>query len=248
MPRRICARNRAAGARRLLYFLGRMGTAIKIPAYRPAQRDSPYCIHEPAMFLTGPVSDEERRGLNTDPYVFGPCFWYTNCRQNRNGRFLRTLAPYSIILFGKEKKAVFLDTVFVVDENGIDTPIPQRLLPRASKQLKRATFCRDDLCQKRGHTFYRGLMVAQSPEFFSFVPGKPCGDSGPTLHDRPLLEPACFGLRGFGTRTARLFQENGRMGRRRLGSSKSIWKKIAQHCINQGFSLIPRIEEPRVEE
>lgn len=57
---------------------------------------------------------------NTDPYIFGDTFLYSNCRQNGpRGKSLRHLAEGSVIAFGSgktihgERKWV-LDTVFVV--------------------------------------------------------------------------------------------------------------------------------------
>ena len=52
---------------------------------------------------------------NTDPYVFGKHFIYSNCKQKGK---LKVLAPGSVILFGSsvDKKFV-LDTVFVVSDS-----------------------------------------------------------------------------------------------------------------------------------
>ena len=62
-------------------------------------------------------------GINTDPYIFGPQFVYTNCRQ-KPGSSLQKLNAGDMILFGSlkhlngEKRFSFLlDTVFVVSED-----------------------------------------------------------------------------------------------------------------------------------
>lgn len=69
--------------------------------------------------------------LNTDPYVFGDYFLYSNCRQLTNHltvqRQTACLKIGSLILFGSpvqvEGKAAFaLDTVFVVDDRRPFTP------------------------------------------------------------------------------------------------------------------------------
>ena len=59
-------------------------------------------------------------GLNTDPYIFGKQFVYTNCRQDTK-RSLQKLNAGDMILFGSLKKlngeerfSFLLDTVFVV--------------------------------------------------------------------------------------------------------------------------------------
>ncbi len=55
---------------------------------------------------------------NTDPFVFGECFYYTACRQHHSGRptKFQQLAPGSLILFGSSLHGRFvLNTAFVVD-------------------------------------------------------------------------------------------------------------------------------------
>ncbi len=57
---------------------------------------------------------------NTDPFVFGAHFRYSNCKQKRYST-LRKLNAGDIVLFGSGSKSrdFFLDTVFVVDEGKI---------------------------------------------------------------------------------------------------------------------------------
>jgi hypothetical protein len=59
---------------------------------------------------------------NTDPWVFGDCFRYSNCKQMAH-KSLQTLPRGSVILFGstlglasESGPRFVLDTVFVVDE------------------------------------------------------------------------------------------------------------------------------------
>lgn len=67
------------------------------------------------------VPREDYRGLhNTDPFIFGERFLYSNCRQNRCG--LRHMADGSVIAFGSGKKVDgerrwMLDTVLVVRDS-----------------------------------------------------------------------------------------------------------------------------------
>lgn len=66
--------------------------------------------------------DRPQGAQNTDPWVFGRCFRYSNCNQYKHGRptFLQRLAPGSMILFGstigKKRKKFVLDTLFVVQD------------------------------------------------------------------------------------------------------------------------------------
>ncbi len=54
------------------------------------------------------------RGLhNTDPFIFGERFLYSNCHQRWKSR-LRTLSRGSVIAFGSKKGDWVLDTVLVV--------------------------------------------------------------------------------------------------------------------------------------
>ncbi len=82
----------------------------------------PNAIHKPFIV----PNERGRNSLNTDPFVFGETFYYSNCRQfydysrqHKQGYpSLRQLDYQDIILFGttyKNKKYEFaLDTVFVV--------------------------------------------------------------------------------------------------------------------------------------
>jgi hypothetical protein len=73
----------------------------------------PRFLHRPVWERPAP---NERR-LNTDPWVFGDSFRYSNCCQltrNRNRSALQRLTPGSLILFGSIIDAEFvIDTVFV---------------------------------------------------------------------------------------------------------------------------------------
>jgi len=84
----------------------------------PAEDDDlPRFLHTPVW--ERPRFDGPRQ--NTDPWVFGDCFRYSNCKQPGRAA-LQNLAPGSVILFGSakephSKRARFLlDTVFVVGE------------------------------------------------------------------------------------------------------------------------------------
>ena len=64
---------------------------------------SPQFIHKPFL-------DDSYSGLrknNTDPFVFGDNFWYTNCKQ-RKGSFTTRLDNLSMIFFWHWKKKWFL--------------------------------------------------------------------------------------------------------------------------------------------
>ena len=81
----------------------------------------PQLLHEP-VWETPTLWPRQ----NTDPWVFGPCFYYSNCRQlSRSGRptGLQQLSPGSVIFFGSTiAKTFVLDTVFVVASSTRYTP------------------------------------------------------------------------------------------------------------------------------
>ena len=75
-------------------------------------------------FLHRPVWERLKatgRRLNTDPWIFGHCFRYSNCRQltpRHNRAALQFLTPGSLILFGSTIASQFvIDTVFVVKDS-----------------------------------------------------------------------------------------------------------------------------------
>jgi len=82
---------------------------------------------------------------NTDPFVFGNQFLYSNCRQKKDGQ-LQKLTPGSLILFGSHKDDHFvLDTVFVVAKSiqynttqieTLKNKVPKAFFDVTLKQLK----------------------------------------------------------------------------------------------------------------
>lgn len=91
----------------------------------PKSRDLPRVLHRPCVAEPPPGPRQ-----NTDPWVFGEAFLYSNCKQLnprpwRTPSALQRLDVGSIILFGSASHERFLlDTLFVVGEVlGEFTPI-----------------------------------------------------------------------------------------------------------------------------
>lgn len=90
----------------------------------------PEFLHHPIWPIHPPSNepdprDTRRQGRqNTDPFVFGDCFLYSNCQQGR--KLMRTLAPGSIVVFGRgsharEPGGLFtMDTCLVVGDFNAD--------------------------------------------------------------------------------------------------------------------------------
>ena len=80
----------------------------------PRDRQLPRELHDPVW--ERPPTSAYR--LNTDPWVFGEAFRYSNCKQltyRQNPSALQALTRGSVVLFGSKLSGEFvLDTVFVV--------------------------------------------------------------------------------------------------------------------------------------
>ena len=76
---------------------------------KPNKNGLPEYLHIPVL------TEKSSKGINTDPYVFGDAFIYSNCRQTQGGA-LQKLNRGDIILFCSSKlnDNIVLDTVFVV--------------------------------------------------------------------------------------------------------------------------------------
>ncbi|MGH9227957.1 MAG: hypothetical protein ACRD07_04345 [Acidimicrobiales bacterium] len=100
-----------------LVFWGEWEAQSRIVARWRAQPGLPTVLHAP--WWAPPELDGERQ--NTDPWVFGDHFLYSNCKQHTNNKpdrrasALQRLPVGSMILFGSGRGTRFvIDTVFVV--------------------------------------------------------------------------------------------------------------------------------------
>jgi hypothetical protein len=98
----------------LLTFWGEWEAPSTIKERWPRREQFPTVLHEPYWVDCEPIPNQQ----NTDPWVFGPRFLYSNCKQlTPSGRpsALQSLTPGSMIMFGSTFHGDFmLDTVFVV--------------------------------------------------------------------------------------------------------------------------------------
>lgn len=125
---------------------------------------------------------------NTDPFVFGDQFLYSNCRQYQNVK-LRCLAAGSLVLFGSKVDGRFvLDTVLVVatredyrPSDGIDGPAflePLIVGPLATSEVDAS----------RAYRLYTGATpTAPVHGSYSFVPCLPVPEEGHGF-PRPALD------------------------------------------------------------
>lgn len=141
--------------------------------FRQLDNGPPWYAHTP-FIVEGSTGKH-----NTDPFVCGATFWFTNCKQLTRP-FLRGLSPGSLILFGTECKRFqrfALDTVFVV--GGRFTPDQYAERPAIfPKQLRLATLDHCSVAYKPDLVFYRGRTPAAGRPF-SFVPCRRVEDPPP---------------------------------------------------------------------
>ena len=147
------------------------------------------------------VPRDDYGGLhNTDPFIFGDCFLYSNCRQGANPG-LKRLGRGSVIAFGSCKKGVggewrwWIDTVFVVAKSDL---YPVSAAYRVLKDRRSDVFgivtggplsdnheasCATD----ERFRLYRGA-TADDPVggMFSFFPARPAG--GGAGFPRPVID------------------------------------------------------------
>ena len=137
---------------------------------------------------------------NTDPFIFGDCFLYSNCRQKPNSGLMR-LAEGSVIAFGSCKMGVggewrwWIDTVFVVANSdsypvsGADRVFKDRTSDVFSIVTGGPLSDNHEGGCATGERFrlYRGATPEDPVDgMFSFFPAKPAG--GGAGFPRPVID------------------------------------------------------------
>lgn len=148
-------------------FWGEWEAPSHVIEHWPKDGDLPRFLQDPVWEY--PTDSGPRQ--NTDPWVFGECFRYSNCKQLRQ-RGLQDLPRGSVILFGSTLNRKFvLDTVFVVRD-------AQRLIPRQPPEIDEAfrictlePLSTDASCSGENFVLYRGAtQEAPIESMYSFVP------------------------------------------------------------------------------
>ena len=173
-----------------------------IPAFEPPNRGP----HDP-RYLWEPywVPKNTYRGLhNTDPFIFGDCFFFSNCGQlARNKRGLKHLDVGSVIAFGSgqtihnERKWV-LDTVIVVADSFRYDPLNPRealdgKVPEAFLSVTGGPLAEDPQLKERNNAgetqefrHYRGATLDDPVHgMFSFFPA--ISADGEASFPRPVI-------------------------------------------------------------
>lgn len=177
---------------------------------------------------------------NTDPFVFGDHFLYSNCRQHTRRGPLRTqrLAPGSMILFGSCLKGEFVvDTVFVVARGQALTSQTAWDLD-VNKAFATATL---DLLYPRHQDLDFRLYEGATPSdpvggMFSFVPCLPYNQAPQGFARPPIyLDPVVNPRNRQGLKYTRVNS---------LDEMRRLWEQVVEQVLDEGLALGIRIAAP----
>lgn len=200
----------------------------------------PYAIHYP-IFSTKGIGHH-----NTDPFVFGDYFYYTNCKQKQAGRGKKmlSLTKGSIIIFGSEINQCdfMIDTVFVVSDS--ETVEDYRKQPNNYPDILRQATIDLNGGLQNWHKLYKGEMFdfdnpySENNQYaFCFFPCKiNCENKG---FQRPIINWEKFGFQKPGAGTV-LHSINS-------NSDFDYWSALVSELIQQGFSLGIKLDFPSIE-
>lgn len=197
--------------------------------------DGPRWIYE--AYYNPPPS---YRGLqNTDPFVFGKRFYYTGCRQHKQGKptQLRNLARGSVILFGSclRKSHFMVDAVFVVADHIDHSKRDYRdwlrgCVSETYDAVTLAPWYGNMVERDKSHRLYDGATFeAPIEDMFSFFPCLPYdenrrGFARPTIHIQDVItDTLCMG-----------FKKNEQAT---TSDVKCLWDDVVQQVTNQGLVL-----------
>ena len=182
---------------------------------------------------------EYHRLQNTDPFIFGERFLYSNCKQTGK---LKRLAPGSIIAFGSHFRGEWvLDTVFVVAcaseyhttdiRAALDDPALNAFLevtggPLAANGTARTL------------KLYRGATRAEPVRgTFSFFPAVPAGEDVGFKRPRISLNHEIFD-------DAQTWRENGRGSDLSAPELRGLWDSLVEQVRDAGLVLGTHAELP----
>lgn len=211
----------------------------------PRQVFSPYYVR-PATFV---------RHQNTDPFVFGPRFLYSNCQQRRRTgpTVLQRLDRGSIILFGSHRRGRFtLDTVLVVADRTPLTPstsgrleVPQAFLDVTVGPLfERQAAAQEVERRARGmcvtvtgatYVLYRGATFEDPVDgLYSFTPCQPSAES-PRGFARPTIA---------GSYISSTLTQSFRTQSLEAPDARAVWNDVRRQVSEHGCAIGVRAAVP----
>lgn len=184
---------------------------------------------------------------NTDPFVFGKYFKYSNCRQYRNGKpnRMQNLSADSLILFGGVTQGEFwLDTVFVV-KAGLNGGVGNKFVAKHYQSLQPILNADYPLFEKatlkplsaegdKTFTLYQGQTYWDNKDYFSFVP---CDINGNSFAKVKLTPKIIKGLSA-NYRNYTVLGEPPKDG----SKPQAIWQTIVNYVFSLGLSIGVRFD------
>lgn len=204
----------------------------------PAEGRLPQLLHSPT-WERPPTADYRQ---NTDPWVFGETFRYSNCKQltyRHNPSALQELTPGSVIFFGSKLDGEFvLDTVFVVKDSVPYSPNQPPVTDEAFRICTMESLVTDD-CGDFPFTLYRGATLDDSIEgMYSY---SPCRDAAAAA--ARFARPAIY-LPGF-INPASAQSPSGAREPRTIEQAVEQWQSVREQVFLAGCELGVSFETPR---
>lgn len=194
---------------------------------------------------------------NTDPFIFGPRFFYSNCFQSsRPG--LKRLGKGSVIAFGSSKKIDgarrwMLDTVLVVSDfkdyrasdalDALQDWAPAAFLDVTARPLRASPGVNSGpSCGSTGEErlrLYRGATPDDPVDgLFSFFPASPA--SGDTGFPRPLIDLPAEYFNPASSRSPKGLRRN-----RTPDELRCLWNRLVEQVRDAGLVLGTRADLPK---
>jgi hypothetical protein len=205
------------------------------------QKDAPLprFLHEPVW--QRPTFSGPRQ--NTDPWVFGNCFRYSNCKQ-QSQLALRQLAPGSLILFGSTLDSKFvIDTLFVVRDS---SPFVANGSPPETDDAFRVctidSLGMDTKASGKRFILYRGATLeAPVNGLYSFVPCR-LADHARARFSRPIVSLTDY------INPRRWRGPSGANEPRSIPELCDLWRRIRQQVLDADCLLGVSFEIPRLDD
>ena len=183
--------------------------------------------------------------LNTDPWVFGEAFRYSNCKQltpHQNPSALQELTQGSVVLFGSKLLGEFvLDTVFVVRN---PVPYAPHDPPETDEAFRVCTIDSvgtEDRGERQFTLYYGATFDEPVDGMYSFVP---CRDAA--SEDARFARPA-ISLPGY-INPASGQSPSGAKTRRTMEQAFQQWHSVREQVLRAECELGVSFETPRFEE
>ena len=220
-----------------LDFWGEWEAPSRIIERWPSEGRLPQLLHVPIWERPSSMSYRQ----NTDPWVFGETFRYSNCKQltyRQNPSALQRLTPGSVVLFGSRLDGEFvLDTVFVVKDSVPYSPNDPPETGEAFDICTIESLITEDLGDYP-FTLYRGATFDDPiAGMFSF---SPCRDA--TDHGARFARPA-ISLPGY-INPASARSPSGAREPRTIDQASRQWRSVREQVLFAGCELGVSFDTP----